>query len=82
MSEKRRMTVKIRRDIGRKVKPGAEQMDGKTYWFRFGWLMDDEDPYPGEEAWIANDADENYPADAPVWIASGDLVKPKEVKNG
>lgn len=79
MLEQRRMTVKIRRDIGRDVKPGAEQIDGKTYWFRFGWLMDDEDPYPDEEAWWRAD-DPAYPVTAPLWIASGDLIDLKEVK--
>lgn len=74
--ETKRMTVKVRRDIGREVKPSVEQIDGKTYQFRLGWTMDDNDPYPGEEAWIAHD--ETYPHNAPVWIASGDLIEPME----
>ena len=65
-------TIRIRRDIGREVRPEAEQIDGKTYAFRFGWRMDADDPYPGEEAWIPHDP--AYPTEAPVWIASGDLV--------
>ena len=68
----RRFTVRIRRDIGREVRPEAEQIDGKTYAFRFGWVMDADDPYPGEEAWIAHDP--TYPIEAPVWIARGDLA--------
>lgn len=67
-----RFTVRIRRDIGREVKPEAEQLDGMTYDFRFGWLMDEGDPYPGEDAWIPHDP--AYPIDAPTWIASGDLA--------
>ena len=67
--------VKIRRNIGLVVKPEAEQIDGKTYVFRFGWEMTEEDTYPGEIAWIPDDS--NYPADAPHWIASGDLISVK-----
>ena len=65
------MKVKIRRNIGRGVKVEAESVDGKTYHFRYGWEMNDDDPYPGEVAWIADDS--NYPKDAPIWIASGDM---------
>lgn len=54
------------------VKPEAEQVDGNVYLFRHGWVMDDDDPFPGEIAWIAYDP--AYPPDAPTWIASGDLV--------
>ena len=67
-----RFTVRIRRDIKRAVRPEAEQLDGKTYSFRFGWLMAEDEPHPGEEAWIPHDT--AYPIDAPTWIASGDLV--------
>ena len=65
-------TIRIRREFERNVRPEAEQIDGKTYAFRFGWLMGEDDSYPGEEAWIP--ADPAYPRSAPVWIASGDLV--------
>lgn len=65
-------TVVIRRDIGREVRPEAEQVDGKVFVFRFGWMQDDGDPYPDEAAMIPNDFD--WPADAPMWIASGDLL--------
>lgn len=64
-------TIRIRRGIGKEVKPEAEQLEGQAYTFRFGWLMTDSDPYPGENAWIPMDA--NWPEDAPVWIAAGDL---------
>ena len=62
--------VNIRRGE-RTVKPEAEQIDGKVYNFRHGWIMDNDDPYPGEVAWIPDDGE--YPIDAPSWIASGDL---------
>lgn len=71
-----RMTVKIRRDHG-EVKPEAEQLDGRTFIFRFGWtLEDDHSRYPNETAWLADDP--SWPSDAPCWIASGDLVTPNE----
>ena len=69
----KKFTVNIRRGFGWEVKPSAEQLDGKTFNFYLGWEMDEDDPCPGEEAWIPQD--ENYPADAPRWIASGDLVE-------
>lgn len=69
-----RMTVKIRRDHG-EVKPEAEQLDGRTFNFLFGWtLEDDHSRYPNEAAWLADDP--SWPSDAPWWIASGDLVTP------
>ena len=72
---KQRFTVRIRRDIGREVRPEAEQLDGKTYTFTYGWLMDENDPYPGEQAWLPRDS--TYPVGAPPWIASGDLEETK-----
>jgi len=67
------MKVKIRRNIGRDVKIEAEQIDGKVYSFRFGWEIDENGLYPGEDAWIADDL--QYPVNAPIWIASGDLER-------
>jgi len=67
-----KMTVKIRRELGMEVKPEAEEIDGKTYNFTVGWIMNDEDAYPNETAYIPRDPD--YPDDAPIWIASGDLI--------
>lgn len=66
------MTVKIRRELGMEVKPEAEEIDGKTYNFTVGWVMNDEDAYPTETAYIPRDPD--YPDNAPIWIASGDLI--------
>ena len=65
-------TVKIRKEIGKEVRPEAEQIDGKTYNFTTGWVMGEDDPYPTETAYIPRDP--NYPDEAPTWIASGDLV--------
>ena len=65
-------TVKIRGDLGRGVKPETEQINGKTYRFEIGWVMDKNDPYPGETAYISKDP--AYPLEAPCWIASGDLM--------
>lgn len=67
-----KMTVKIRRELGMEVKPEAEEIDGKTYNFTVGWVMNDEDAYPTETAYTPRDP--NYPDEAPIWIASGDLI--------
>ena len=67
----KRFKVKIRREIGKQVKPEAEQIDGQIFTFIRGWDMEEGDPYPGETAWCPRD--KSYPLDAPVWIASGDL---------
>jgi hypothetical protein len=65
--------VRIRRNIGKKrIRPEAEQLEGKTYKFEFGWVMDDNDPYPNETAWLPSDP--AYPVDGPTWIASEDLI--------
>lgn len=69
---RQRMTVRIRRFIDKIVRPEAEQIDGKTYWFKYGWEMDQDDPYPGETVLMPDDP--AWPIDAPSWIASGDLV--------
>ena len=65
-------TVKLRRHNGLEVKPECEAIDGKTYFFRYGWKIDQDDSrYPEEIAWIPDDS--RYPKSAPAWIASGDL---------
>lgn len=65
--------VEIRRSDNLQVKPEAEQIDGNVYVFREGWVMDEDDTsiYIGETAMIPNDFE--WPADAPDWVASGDL---------
>lgn len=65
-----RYTVRIRRGLG-EVKPEAEQIDGKTYLFTYGWPIEENTLYKGEHAWIPRDP--NYPLDASRWISSGDL---------
>ncbi len=69
----KRFKVQIRRNLGLIVKPEAEKTDGNIYTFRKGWVMDEDDPLPGETAWIVYD--NTYPEDAPIWLASGDLVE-------
>ena len=69
-----RLRVKLRRDAGHHVKPNADQLDGRVFNFVYGWYVEKEDSelYAGENVWLPADAD--YPRDAPVWIASGDLT--------
>ena len=70
--ERKLFRVQIRRYDGRRVKPEAEQIDGKVYLFMRVWTIDFDDPrYPGETAWAPVDV--TWPRDAPAWIASGDL---------
>lgn len=69
--------VAIRRDLGFEIKPDAEQTDGKVYRFTVGWRIDPQEThrYPGEFAMVP-DRNQGYPRDAPIWVASGDLVEP------
>ena len=73
-----RFTVRIRQKFKRAVRENAKQLEGKRFNFYFGWPMYEDDPYPDEVAWIPQD--ENYPAGAPPWIASGDLVEVTDPK--
>lgn len=60
---------------GRAVKPGALALDGQTFDLMVGWLMDEDDPYPGEWALVPRDRETSlrlYEADM-GWIASGDV---------
>jgi len=63
----------IRRELA-EVRPEAEQLDGNIYWFSHGWVIEPNECelYEGENAMLPRD--ENYPSDAPTWLASGDLV--------
>lgn len=70
--------VKLRRGDCFKVKPEAEQLDGKVFYFCERWDISSEDttlPIVGEKAMSPRLSDTSYPPDAPVWIASGDLVE-------
>ena len=66
--------VKLRSGDGWGIKPEAKQLDGGVYIFSFGWLIDEEDNslYVGEVAWLPDR--KRWPADAPVWVAEGDLL--------
>jgi len=64
--------IAIRRNLA-KVKPEAEKLDGNYYYFSEGWIIDEtESIYFGETAMLPQDT--AYPRNAPIWIASGDLV--------
>ncbi len=70
--------VKLRRNDVFKVKPEAEQLDGKVFEFREMWAIEEDDtdlPIVGEKAMSPKISDETYPRDAPTWIASGDLIE-------
>ncbi len=69
--------VTLRRE-GYQVKPEAEQVDGKVYVFREGWIMDKDEQYPGEQILVPNDFD--WPADAPDWVSIKDLEPAEETK--
>lgn len=81
MENERKFTVKIRRIEGAEVRLNAEQLDGKTFNFVKGWMIESSDSkfYAGEVAMLPRDV--NYPTDAPHWIASGDLIPIEETDN-
>ena len=63
-------TVKIRRGDNWRVRPDAEDIDGRLIRVSTGWLIDDISMYEGEFAMII---DAVY--DTGIgWIASGDLT--------
>jgi len=66
--------VEIRRSDKYRVKPEAEQIDGRVFEFVEGWKMDESDTsiYIGEMAMLP--LDDDYPIEAPIWVARGDLV--------
>ncbi len=71
--------VKLRRNLGLKIRPEAEQLDGNVYSFQRGWLIDEgHGKYEGETAMIPIRIHDSYPDDAPTWIASGDLILVEE----
>ncbi len=75
--EKQEYIVRLRRSDEFKVKPNAEQIDGKKFLFEKFWTIDGDDtnlPIAGEFAMVPC-KDQGYPEDAPHWIASGDLEK-------
>jgi hypothetical protein len=69
--------IKLRRSDVFVVKPNAEQIDGKTFLFEFGWVIDKDDtglPIVGEHAMVPCQ-EQDYPRGAPTFIASGDLIQ-------
>ena len=67
-----KMKVKLRKDW--QIKSEAQQLEGKVFEFIEAWDITDDDSsiYVGEKAMMP--VDPSYPANAPSWIASGDLV--------
>lgn len=63
-------TIRLRRTEQLRVRPECEGLDGKRITVRCGWMIDDDDRYPGEYAMIITPFDPALPI---VWIASGDL---------
>lgn len=76
-----RCTVAIRRGPGWPVKPEAEAIDGLTRVFQASWVIgtDDHSLYVGEWAMLIEPS-QDWPRDAPHWIATGDLVVHEEVE--
>ena len=68
-----RFKVNIRRGDGFRVKPEAEQLDGNIYNFLYGWVQGDDEKESGQIAWLPKD--NNYPDDAPGWLAGADLIE-------
>jgi len=70
--------VSLRRHGKFIVKPECEELDGKHFLFREGWIMDevDTDIYIGEMAMIPDFEQDGWSAEKyPTWIASGDLLE-------
>lgn len=70
--------VAIRKDYkGRQIRPEALAIDGMEIELMAGWMMEDDDPYPGEWA-LQPPVRLSEQADlfrrAVGWIASGDVV--------
>lgn len=57
---------------GRVVKPIMEKFEGFTLKLSYGWMMDENDSYPNEVAWITPN-DSRFPEEFPNWIAGGDI---------
>ena len=79
--------VKIRPENphnGGAPRPEAMQLNGREFVFNFAWHMTDEDPYPGEVAFMPEweQRGDDYPNDAPGWIASGDIELVKNLEYG
>jgi len=74
----RRMTVKVRRGPFWAVKPESELIDGKTFVFTFCGVAENDSIYEGEKMYMPKfGLKQDYPDDAPIWIADGDLEETK-----
>lgn len=52
----------------------ASRVNGKVFYFVFGWKLESSDPwFPGEEIFLPHDSE--YPSTGPEWFAVGDLVE-------
>lgn len=69
-----RYFVKLRTGARRAVFPAAAAIEGNVYEFRPGWQLTGElgGIYAGEGAMVT--CDPAYPADAPTWLPTGDLL--------
>lgn len=55
----------------RQVKPECESLEGRVFWLRPLWWIEQEDVrYPGE---VALEFPRDRPPEAIAWIASGDV---------
>ncbi len=79
---KYRCRVAMRSDFeGRPIRPKCEGKDGSECILQAGWLMDEDDPYPGEWAMACQNWDDGLMKDMGIsWIASGDLQILERVK--
>jgi hypothetical protein len=60
---------------GRATKPGMTEKAGTRYVLRTMWLMDEDDPYPGEYALSTVDSCGGLMETLGIaWVASGDVV--------
>jgi hypothetical protein len=69
------MRVTPRKIPGVETKPEVLAIVGRVFLFRALWVIED-GLYVGETAWMTDDPE--YPEDAPIWIASGDLQPVKK----
>lgn len=65
--------------MGRELKPGLAETAGMQFDLVAAWMMEDDDPYPGEYALTTEDPKHVFDALGILWIASGD-VTPKDTK--
>ena len=52
------------------LRPSARQCIGQEWTFSYGWTMDEDDPYPGEVAYLV---ERDWPEEAGIWVPERDL---------